>query len=76
MTVQGRRLHTSKVMREKARARDLAVLPTIMALQRQGITSARGLARALNDRGIAAPRGGQWQATQVQRLLARATAGD
>src|SRR5689334_12682495 len=49
MTVQGRRPHASKVMRERARARDTALLPAIMALQQQGITSARGLARALND---------------------------
>jgi Recombinase len=36
-----------------------------------GVTSLRGIARALNDRGISAPRGHGWQATQVRRLLAR-----
>ena len=50
------------------RARDPA--PLIAELQAAGITSLRELAGALNDRGIAAPRGGKWNAEQVRTLLA------
>src|ERR1700722_14542754 len=37
----------------------------------QGTTSVRKIAEELNNRGILAPRGGEWQATTVVRLLAR-----
>ena len=37
----------------------------------QGITSIRKIAEELNQRGILAPRGGEWQPTTVVRLLAR-----
>ena len=37
----------------------------------QGITSVRKIAAELNQRGILAPRGGDWQPTTVVRLLAR-----
>ena len=37
----------------------------------QGITSVRKIAEELNQRGILAPRGGEWQPTTVVRLLAR-----
>ena len=60
-----------KVLREKAKARDKAVIPAVTTLQQQGITSARAIARALNDQGIPAPEGGRWQATQVLRLIRR-----
>lgn len=36
-----------------------------------GITSARGVASWLNERGIRAPRGGDWSAAQVMRVVAR-----
>jgi DNA invertase Pin-like site-specific DNA recombinase len=55
-------------------ARD--TMEAIEAIQVTGITSAGGIARALNDQGIAAPRGGGWQAVQVQRVLARAGAAE
>jgi hypothetical protein len=48
---------------------DLA--PTIAELQAAGLTSLRGIAMALNERGISPPLGHKWQATQVRRLLAR-----
>jgi DNA invertase Pin-like site-specific DNA recombinase len=56
----------------KAERTAVALLPRIRLLQASGITSASGIARALNEQGVAAPRGGQWQAVQVQRVLARA----
>ena len=37
----------------------------------EGITSIRKIAEELNQRGILAPRGGEWQPTTVVRLLAR-----
>jgi hypothetical protein len=41
----------------------------------QGITSIRRIAEELNQRGILAPRGGEWQPTTVVRLLARLRVG-
>jgi DNA invertase Pin-like site-specific DNA recombinase len=56
--------------RAYARAADLA--PIIAELQAAGITSLRGIAVALNERGIQTPRGkGKWQAGTVTQLLAR-----
>jgi DNA invertase Pin-like site-specific DNA recombinase len=52
--------------RAAARAKDLA--PVIEAIRAEGITSATGIAKALNERGIPTARGGKWQAVQVQRL--------
>jgi DNA invertase Pin-like site-specific DNA recombinase len=48
-----------------------SVLPLIERLQCAGITSYRGIARALNDRGVRTARGGQWQVSNVRNLLAR-----
>ncbi|MCJ2054150.1 recombinase family protein [Methylobacterium sp. J-070] len=45
--------------------------PVIAELRAAGITSANGIAKALNERGIPTAKGGQWQAVQVQRVLAR-----
>ena len=47
------------------------VLPIIESIQRSGITSLRGLAIALNNRGIPTARTGQWQVSNVRNLLAR-----
>ncbi len=52
--------------RAMGRAKDLA--PVIDAIRAEGITSATGIAKALNERGIPTSRGGKWQAVQVQRL--------
>ena len=49
------------------RARDLA--PIFAQLRGEGARSLRGLAAGLNERGIPAPRGGQWTALQVRRSL-------
>jgi DNA invertase Pin-like site-specific DNA recombinase len=56
----------------KADARAAEILPVIDGIRAAGVTSALGIARALNGRGIPAARGGRWTATQVQRILARA----
>jgi hypothetical protein len=55
----------------KATQEALAVLPAIRKIEAAGVTSASGIAKALNDQGITPPRGGQWQVVQVQRVLAR-----
>lgn len=48
------------------------VLPTMESLRRAGITSYRGIAEALNDRGVRTARGGRWQVSNVRNLIARA----
>jgi DNA invertase Pin-like site-specific DNA recombinase len=50
------------------------VLPVVREIQSSGISSLRGIARALTARGIATARGGTWDARQVSDLLARAAA--
>ena len=47
------------------------VLPIVQAIQRSGITSLRGMAIALNNRGVRTARGGQWQVSNVRNVLAR-----
>jgi hypothetical protein len=41
-------------------------------IQRSGATSLRQIAEALNVCGISVPRGGQWHATSVRNVMARA----
>ena len=50
------------------------VLPIIASIQRSGVTSLRGMAVALNNRGVRTARGGQWQVSNVRNLLARCEA--
>lgn len=52
-----------------ANKRRAEILPLISAMRARGTTTLVGLANELNKRGIPAPRGGQWTATQVSRLL-------
>lgn len=58
--------------RADAKASDIA--PAIRELQAAGITSLTAIAAGLNDQGVLSPRGGQWQAVQVSRVLARLSA--
>jgi DNA invertase Pin-like site-specific DNA recombinase len=51
------------------------VLPIIAKLQEAGIKSYRGIAAALNGRGVRTARGGRWQVSNVRNLLARAQSG-
>jgi DNA invertase Pin-like site-specific DNA recombinase len=53
------------------RARDYALV--ISDIRAAGVSSLTGIAAELNCRGITGPRGGSWQASQVRRVLARAT---
>jgi hypothetical protein len=52
-----------------ARANGLAA--TIEAIGGEGVTSANGIAGALNARSIATPRGGMWTGRRVLNLMAR-----
>ena len=64
------RARAVRAARARARASDLA--PTILAIQVGGGGSLRAIAGGLNQRGITAPRGGRWSASQVRRVLAQA----
>ena len=46
------------------------MMPVIAEIQGQGSTTLRAIAAELNHREIDAPRGEQWSAVQVQRVLA------
>ena len=48
-----------------------SVMPIIEQLQLSGITSYRGIASALDSRGIRTARGGRWQVSNVRNLIAR-----
>ena len=48
------------------------VAPVIREIEASGVSSHRGIARALNARGVATARGGKWEAVQVGSILRRA----
>jgi DNA invertase Pin-like site-specific DNA recombinase len=48
-------------------------LPVIRTIQKAGITSLRGIAAALDARGVRTARGGRWQVSNVRNVLARAS---
>ena len=47
------------------------VRPIIREIQKSGVTSLRGVAKALSARGIKTARGGEWTAVQVSDILER-----
>jgi DNA invertase Pin-like site-specific DNA recombinase len=55
----------SKTSRDRA----VKVRRRIDAIRAAGVDSLREIASALNDAGVTTPRGGQWQAAQVKRVL-------
>jgi DNA invertase Pin-like site-specific DNA recombinase len=48
------------------------VLPIIREAQKAGATTLREIADVLNARGVSTARGGQWHATSVRNMMARA----
>jgi DNA invertase Pin-like site-specific DNA recombinase len=48
------------------------VRPIIREIQKSGISSLRGVAKALSARGVKTARGGEWTAVQVSDILRRA----
>ncbi len=71
--LQGKRFNeiAVKALKERADERAAGLASTINALKAEGITSANGLAGALNARGYATPRGGRWTARSVLNVTAR-----
>jgi DNA invertase Pin-like site-specific DNA recombinase len=61
-----------ETIKANAQRRAIDVFSTIEDLKATGITSARQLAKALNDRGILTPRGGKWHPASVLRVMQRA----
>ena len=45
------------------------VLPVVLQIQSAGVETLKGIAEALNARGLRTPRGGEWQAVQVKRVI-------
>ncbi len=60
-----------KVRREQADQFAANTRPVIDSIRDSGVSSLRGVAGALNARGIQAPRGGEWHPTAVARVLER-----
>jgi DNA invertase Pin-like site-specific DNA recombinase len=59
-------------VKTQAAQRAADIIPTIREIEATGITSATGIAKALNDRSVLTARGKEWHAVQVQRVMARA----
>ena len=47
------------------------IQPVVLQIKAAGIRTLSGIAEALNARGLRTPRGGDWQAVQVKRVLGR-----
>jgi DNA invertase Pin-like site-specific DNA recombinase len=47
------------------------IQPLVLQIKAAGIRTLNGIAEALNARGLRTPRGGDWQAVQVKRVLER-----
>jgi hypothetical protein len=60
-----------KVQVEEAATFAANVLPIIELLQASGIRDLRGLAAALNNRGVRTARGGRWHVSNVKNLIDR-----
>jgi DNA invertase Pin-like site-specific DNA recombinase len=56
----------------EADKRTADLLPVIRSIQGAGAVSLRQIVAGLNERNIAAPRGGEWSPVQVQRVLTAA----
>src|SRR5205085_12455022 len=46
-------------------------LPVVEAIRQTGVTDLRGIAAALNTRGIRTARGGRWHVSNVKNLIER-----
>jgi DNA invertase Pin-like site-specific DNA recombinase len=65
------RAEVNAARREVADAFAARVLP-IHQIQKSGVSSLRGVAKALSARGVKTARGGEWTAVQVSDILRRA----
>jgi DNA invertase Pin-like site-specific DNA recombinase len=57
--------------KNEAMATAQSYAPVVEELQRAGITTVRGIAAALNERGVASPGGGRWHYRSTWKLLKR-----
>jgi DNA invertase Pin-like site-specific DNA recombinase len=48
-----------------------SLLPALRSIKQSGVTNYRGIALALNNRGVRTVRGGRWQVSNVRNVLAR-----
>lgn len=48
------------------------IMPVIEQINRAGVTSYNGIAKALNDRGVKTAKGGTWAAATVRNIMLRA----
>src|SRR5207247_7902261 len=48
------------------------VLPIVNSVRASGVTDLRGIAQALNDRGVRTARGGRWHVSNVKNVIDRA----
>lgn len=62
---------SAEVRTARSRQRAEALKPVVDAIRREGATSLGQIAAGLNDRGLAAPRGGPWGPQGVRNLLLR-----
>jgi DNA invertase Pin-like site-specific DNA recombinase len=60
---------SAAVRQAKARKRAVDLLPVIQSIRSEGANSLHQIAHTLNSRAIPAPRGGEWSAVQVRRVL-------
>ena len=56
-------------VKERSQRLKMNVLPVIREIQSLGVTTLEGIAGKLNERGLKAPRGGEWHKTSVSRVL-------
>jgi DNA invertase Pin-like site-specific DNA recombinase len=77
VTLGGPKLHVARrnaqvAITAEADRHAANVLPIIREAQKAGATTLREIAAALNARGVATARGGQWHAKSVSNILERA----
>lgn len=71
--VAGKGCRVSAMARlSKAKRRATDIVPVVESIRASGATSFRRIAAALNAQGIRASKGGEWNATQVMRILRQA----
>lgn len=78
----GRRVSAERFAEIGAQAREVrsrqatkfaqTIIPVIEEIKSKGAVTLRQIAAELNERSVDAPRGGQWSASQVSRILAHA----
>ncbi len=76
-TLGNPRLHVARknaiaVVKAEADRYAANILPIIQEAQKAGATTLRDIAEALNARGVATARGGQWHAKSISNILERA----